>query len=240
LGHRDACTELMEPLGVVTWNLLGRLPRHVGLDRLVAEWDPALLMLQEANGDAIGADERLTRTFPHRFMVREAGYRPGMAILSRHPITKTGSLRDPPRAFDRPRLLWAEILLPAGGTVVAASVHAAAPDSLLVPPYNPIRRNRQLAAIRAFAQALPDGGSHAVIGGDFNTVRYRIEGMIDAAEAGGAGGPTWRGLPVRWMPPLLRLDRLFVGRGFRVTGARVGTAFHGSDHCPVGATLADE
>ena len=227
----------MEPLRIVTWNLLGRPPHRVGLDRLVREWEPTVLLLQEANGDAITDDEQVAAAFPHRFMVREAGSRIGMAILSRHAMTRTGSLKDPPHVFDRPRLLWAELLLPDGGAVIAASVHAAAPDSFMPPPYNPTRRNQQLVAIRSFGQSLIDEGARAVIGGDFNTVRYRIAGMVDAAEAGGAGGPTWRGLPVSWMPVLLRLDRIFVGGGFRVEEARVGTDFHGSDHCPVGVTI---
>jgi endonuclease/exonuclease/phosphatase family metal-dependent hydrolase len=142
--------------------------------------------------------------------------------------------------FDRPRLLWAELLVADDKPVAVASVHAAAPDSLLPPPYNPIRRNRQLAAIAAFAESLCTDGRRLVVGGDFNTIRYAIPGMVDAALVAGDGRPTWRGLPVGWLPPLLRLDRLFLGPGWRVLDARVAVEYAGSDHCPVLATVASD
>ena len=227
----------MQRLRVVTWNLLGRDPVRVGLDRLIALDQPDVLLLQEADGAAIAGHGPLALAYRHRFVDPRAGYRPGMAILSAHEIAGSGRLDGPRRIFDRPRLLWVDLRLPDGSTVRAASVHTAAPDSLLPPPYNPIRRNRQLRAIASFACRELDEGRRLLIGGDFNTVRYRIPRMTDVADAGGRPEATWRGLPVRWMPRLLRLDRIFVGPTFRVEEARVGREFHGSDHCPVIATI---
>jgi endonuclease/exonuclease/phosphatase family metal-dependent hydrolase len=61
--------------------------------------------------------------------------------------------------------------------------------------------------------------------------------MTDAAQALGRPAPTWRGLPVAWLPPLLRLDRIFVGPRVTVEAVHTGREFHGSDHCPLIATL---
>jgi endonuclease/exonuclease/phosphatase family metal-dependent hydrolase len=228
----------MSRLRVVTWNLLGRRPGRVGLDRLVAAHRPDLMVLQEADGEAITAHAELTRALPHRFIDVHAGYRPDLAILSAYEITATGRLDAPRRIFDRARLLWADVRLPDGSSIRVASVHTAAPDSLLPPPYNPIRRNRQLRAIAAFATRELASHGRLVIGGDFNTVRYEIAGMTEAARAHGRPTPTWRGLPVAWLPPLLRLDRIFVGPSVTVEELHVGREFHGSDHCPVIATLS--
>ena len=227
----------MKPMRVATWNLFGRRPERVGLDLLVATHRPAIMMLQEADGDAISADEDLSRALPHRVIDAGAGARPGMAVLSSYDILASGRLDAPRRAFDRPRVLWADLRLPDGSALRAVCVHATAPDSLLPPPYNPIRRNRQLRAITAFARRELASGRLLLIGGDFNTVRYRIAGMTDVAEVGGRARPTWRGLPVGWIPPLLRLDRILVGPGLAVEEARVGREFHGSDHCPVMARI---
>jgi endonuclease/exonuclease/phosphatase family metal-dependent hydrolase len=227
----------MEPIRVVTWNLLGRAPGNVGLDRLVSAYRPTLLLLQEADGAGTALDERLASAFPHRFSDARAGHRPDIAILSSYEITGSGLLDVPRRAFDRARLLWADVRLPNGRSLRAASVHAAAPDSLLPPPYNPIRRNRQLRAIAAFARSELASQRLLLIGGDFNTVRYDMSPMVDAAAARGRPQPTWRGLPVRWIPPFLRLDRIYAGPGLGIEGVRVCREFHGSDHCPVIATL---
>jgi endonuclease/exonuclease/phosphatase family metal-dependent hydrolase len=39
------------------------------------------------------------------------------------------------------------------------------------------------------------------------------------------------------MPPLLRLDRIFIGPALQVEAVHVAREFHASDHCPVIATL---
>jgi endonuclease/exonuclease/phosphatase family metal-dependent hydrolase len=226
----------MQPIVVVTWNLQGRDPSAIGLHDIVADRRPSILFLQEADPYRLAADAAIAAHLPHRLLRADVGHRPGMGILSALRIASSGVL-DAPGALDRPRAMWAALELPGGGRLVAVSVHATAPDSLLPPPYNPLRRNRQLAAIRAFAHELLATGERLVIAGDFNTVRYRIEGMVDAAEATGGERPTWRGVAWRRIPPFLRLDRIFVGPGMAVRDAGVEVEYAGSDHCPVWATV---
>ncbi|MGH2357206.1 MAG: hypothetical protein ACRDGJ_04245, partial [Candidatus Limnocylindria bacterium] len=69
--------------------------------------------------------------------------------------------------------------------------------------------------------------------------RYAIAGMTDAGLALGPPAPTWRGLATRLVPPVLRLDRIFVGPGLAVSETRVGTEYAGSDHSPVIAVVDD-
>jgi endonuclease/exonuclease/phosphatase family metal-dependent hydrolase len=228
----------MGQVRVVSWNMLGRAPGRVGLHRLVDAFQPDILLLQEADADAIDHDPQLTDAYPHRHYGVPPAHRRDLAILSRFPMADAGELATPRRVFDRARLVWADADLPDGRRLRVASVHATAPDSLLPPPYNPIRRNRQLRAIRRFAHDLVRSDPPLVIGGDFNTIRYEIPGMSDVALSMGRPGATWRGLPVGWIPPLLRLDRIFVGPGIDVDGLHVGCEFAGSDHCPLIATLS--
>lgn len=217
---------------IVTWNIQAKPPARVGLDRLVADVQPDILLLQEADGAAIEGDPTLAQSHPHRFMLRDAG-RPGIAILSARPVRETGVLHEPPEVFERPRLLWADAEMPDGGSLMVAAVHTTAPDSLMPPPYNPRRRNRELAAISRYVGELLQRSARLIVGGDFNTISYAIPGMTDTALAIGRPAATWRGLAVGWIPPLLRLDRIYVGPGLRVQTVRVGTEFAGSDHCPV-------
>jgi endonuclease/exonuclease/phosphatase family metal-dependent hydrolase len=216
---------------VVTWNIQAKSPARVGLDRLVADVQPDILLLQEADGAALESDPALAASHPHRFTLRDAG-RPGIAILSAGPVRETGVMHEPWNASGRPRLLWADLDTADGARLVVAAVHTTSPQSV-VPLYDPRRRNRQLEAIRDYVQQLVAEVPRLVLGGDFNTISYAIPGMTDAALAAGRPGATWRGLATRWIPPLLRLDRVYLGPGLSVREARVGTEFAGSDHCPV-------
>lgn len=225
-------------LRVVIWNVQGKAPGRVGMDRLIADWRPDLLLLQEADVAAVEAHPSLAAALPHRFMHSPAGYRSVIAILSAHPVRATGMLDAPREIFDRPRLLWADLALPDGRGLVVASVHTTAPDRLLPPFYDARKRNRELGAIAEFARSLLESRAELVLGGDFNTIRYEIPGMTDAALVTDSAAPTWRGLAMPWMPAMLRLDRIFVGPALEVRGSQVWRGRHGSDHHPVRADLS--
>lgn len=153
-----------------------------------------------------------------------------MAIFSRFPIEATGHLE--PRGGRRPRLVWARLAVPAIAGVVVASFHSPVPFGRLTTD-NPWRRLRTLRSITAFAADLARDGVPAVLGGDANALRYAIDGYTDATR-----DRSWRpvgGLP--WLPPVARIDRIFVGSGLRLTSVVTRCEISLSDHCPIVATV---
>ena len=219
-------------LSVATWNLQGRDPDEAGMAALIGRHDPDVLLLQEADAPAIAACGSLAG-LPHRILRTDAGYPPGMAILSRLGLSESGALPDPV-GRRRPRLIWVR-LSAEDANVILGSLHAAAPvgDPRLD---NPWRRAVHLRAIAAFAASL--AGTPAIIGGDTNTLRYAITGFLDAAVAAGHTQRTWRPIGgAGWLPALARLDRIFVTLDFDVIESETACRISRSDHCPVIARL---
>jgi endonuclease/exonuclease/phosphatase family metal-dependent hydrolase len=219
-------------LSVATWNLQGRDPDDAGMAALVDRHDPDVLLLQEADGPALAACASLAG-HRHRVLRADAGYPPGLAILSRFELGDVGALADP-AGRRRPRLIWARLRHDGGGVLVA-SMHAAAPIG--DPRFdNPWRRAVQLRAIAEFAAGL--AGSSAIIGGDTNTVRLAIEGYRDAADVVAGAERTWRPIGgASWLPPLARLDRIFVSPDVDVISSTTECRISRSDHCPVATRL---
>ncbi|HEX2765089.1 MAG TPA: endonuclease/exonuclease/phosphatase family protein [Candidatus Limnocylindria bacterium] len=215
-------------LRVATWNLQARDPAAVGIAELLATDAPDVLLFQEARTDLLDRFEGLMG-HPHRVLRPDAGSRPGQAIFSRVPIEATGQV-DPPAG--RPRLVWARLAVPATSGIVVASFHSPVPFGRTLTD-NPWRRFRHLRSIAAFATDLARDGVPTVLGGDANALRYAIDGYTDAAH-----DRSWRpvgGLP--WLPPVARIDRIFVGPGLRVTSAGTRCRISRSDHCPVVVTV---
>ncbi len=78
-------------------------------------------------------------------------------------------------------------------------------------------------------------GERLIVAGDFNTRNPHLPRMTDAS--GAAPLPTWRPLARSWMPPMLRLDAVFVSNGLNVRHASVANGWRGSDHLPVVARI---
>jgi endonuclease/exonuclease/phosphatase family metal-dependent hydrolase len=223
-------------LTVATWNLQGRDPSGVGMAGVVERFRPDVLLLQEADGRTLDGFTPL-RDLAHRLLRADAGYTPGMAILSRFPVLQAGAMADPSRDGNRPPLIWARLTLRGAGELVVASVHASAPVGS---PWtdNPWHRRVDLLAIRAFAGELRASGTPTVLGGDCNTVRYAITGYHDVGASAPSAAPTWRplgGLP--WLPALVRLDRIYASPEFQVMEVATACRSSWSDHCPVVARL---
>jgi vancomycin resistance protein VanJ len=224
-----------DPVAVLTWNLHGEAASSVGLAEAMDRWDPDVVILQEAGADAIGLIPPDMEASHHP----DAATPPGMLLATRLPLLRGGTLNRPEGAWDRPRAYW--LTLDTGGpplTVVGAHLSVPFPVSSLPCPYCPSRRDAQVAALTAFAADKEAAGESVVIAGDLNLaereVAYRDLGsLVDVARGG-----TWRPLPVSWLPPMLRLDYVFVGRGIAVVAVEIDCAISSSDHCPLAVRLA--
>ena len=89
---------------MATWNLQGRDPSGVGMAGVVERFRPDVLLLQEADGRTLDGFAPL-RDLAHRQLRADAGYKPGMAILSRFPVLQAGAMADPSRDGNRPPLI---------------------------------------------------------------------------------------------------------------------------------------
>jgi endonuclease/exonuclease/phosphatase family metal-dependent hydrolase len=221
-------------LTVLTWNLQGRAPDQVGLSRVLAQHEPDLVFLQEADASALAAQPSVADWLPYAYTDAAAGSRPGMAILSRLQLRRASTLRLTPGIWDRPRVLVASVAL-AESEVLAVCVHAKAP--MPVPLLHAGPRNRQLADLTVWLAEQRAAGQQMVVAGDFNAVSWRLDGLLDAAEAAGSADATWRPIGVPWLPAVLRLDRIFVSPSVGVNSLSVTCGASRSDHCPVIARL---
>lgn len=214
----------MTSLVVVTWNLQGRNPTEVGLRSAVADWRADVIVLQEANGATVRSS--LPPTFQSLRAWASAGTSPGMVLATHLPLLESGVLdpADPP--WDRPRACWAR-LDTGGGPLTVVAVHLLAP---LLPGARS-RRDAQREALVGWSDGLVADGELLVVGGDFNSRDPRLGGLADACVAQPTA--TWRPLAVSWMPPMLRLDAIFVSPRLNLLSGRVDDRWRGSDHLPV-------
>jgi len=217
-------------LTVLTWNLQGRRPRAAGLPAVLAEANPDLVFLQEADASALADEPALAEWLAQSYADGAAGTRPGMAILSRLPLRQAATLRSAPETWDRPRVLVAQVAH-ASGEVMAVCVHAKAP--LPLPFVHADARNRQLADLGEWVAQQRAMGQRLVVAGDFNAVQCTLDSLVDVGEALGSEDATWRPLAVPWFPGLLRLDRVFVSPEIRMISLDVSCGASRSDHCPV-------
>lgn len=221
----------MAELVVVSWNLQGRGARHLRLADALEQWQPDVLCLQEANEDKL--DAFLPPTFRSRLWWPTAGTPPGIVIASHFALEEQGLLSpsDPP--WDRPRVAWARLRL-EDGPLTVVSAHLVAP----LAPGRRGRRDAQRLALASWAAELVTSGERLLIAGDFNTHNPALPGMTDAS--GAAPRPTWRPLARTWLPPVLRLDAIFLANGLTVRGTVVEDGWRGSDHLPVVARIGLE
>lgn len=222
---------------VMTWNLHGGAAREIGFAAVSARLDPDVIILEEAA--LRSGDGALVSAWPYRIALPQAGTPPGMVILSKLPFESQGVLSDPAAAWDKPRAPWIRVAV-AGTTITIVGVHLEFPLASLPCPYCPDARDMQVAGIVDFARSVSASGDQVVVAGDFNLTErepaYRDLSSI-LEDAGDAAGPTWRPVAATWMPPVLRLDHVFVSRGLAISRALVSCQGTRSDHCPLIATF---
>jgi vancomycin resistance protein VanJ len=219
--------------GLATPELLVRLLRHSGAD---------VIGLQELSAEQADAVDRLARDrYPYR-IVRGTGFE-GRGLLSRHPIAEQEWMHLIPH---RPDL---RAVVEVDGRPV--TIFVAHPPPPKVSRQGVIFDPETIAQIDQLAENVA-GTAPALLLGDFNMTarnpKYAhlvASGLIDAFEAAGTGrGATFPTRPGRirtmnhrmtWMPlpPVGRVDYIWVTPEFELQRAWVGRANAGSDHLPV-------
>jgi endonuclease/exonuclease/phosphatase family metal-dependent hydrolase len=222
-------------LTILTWNLHGEEAEAVGLRSVLERARPDVVMLQEAGADA----ERLVAEGMSVIHHADAATPPGMVLASRLRVRDSGEVGGEAGIWDRHRAFWLEVEAPGGPlTLIGAHLSFPVPLDSLPCPYCPERRDRQVAALVRAATELAGSGGRVVLAGDFNlSEREAAYRDIAASLTDAARGLSWRPVAVRWLPPVLRLDYVFIGAGLASVGSETACELSGSDHCPVWVRL---
>ncbi len=217
-------------LRVLTFNLARSTQPDVV--ELVRQSGADVVLLQELLPDAAAQFAALSAQYPYMALHPDQrnGYA-GLGILSRYPITAD--------AYRLIGLGQQRVTLDAGGMALAVfNMHTYPPMSLSLQA----ERNAQVAALLAWAA---EERGAVLLGGDFNatplTADYGLlaQRYTDAfAVVGGGFGftyPSWgqRAGAASAVPPLARIDYVFVSADLQVRTAQVGNLSGSSDHRPL-------
>lgn len=219
-----------DPITILTWNLHAEPVARVGLGAAMERSRPNVVVLQEAAADAVQLMPADMEASHHP----NAAAPPGMLLATRFPILRSGTLEGPKAVWDRPRAFW--LTLNTGGrplTVVGVHLSVPFPISSLPCPYCPSLRDAQVAALAAFTADREAMGESVVIAGDFNLTEREVAYGELSALTDTARGSTWRPFPIRWLPPILRLDYILADPDIGVVSSDVDCAVSSSDHCPL-------
>jgi len=228
-------------LSVLSWNIYvgGVSPEQ--LRAALAEYQPDVVMLQEARWRMFADDAELAASYPYQ-LLRPEEAAPGMVILSRFPILESGVPSLDSDHWDMPRMLWARLDL-GDRTVTVVNAHPIAPriggaGCRLAACYNTGWRDRQISDVRAVIDALRRPAEPLIVAGDMNVTErepaYRelARGMQDAHRVAGRGfGASWRPGFVEAPFGLIRIDYIFTNEQARPVALHTDCANRGSDHC---------
>ena len=220
----------MTALTVVSWNTQYRDPEQLELGAMLDAVRPDILLLQEALGQQVS--EALPAEFVTRCFWQWPGWDLGVMIASRLPLESSGSIAAAGEPWDRERVCWAR-LSTTSGPFTAMAIH-------LTPPMRSRlhqRRDAQRVALGEYVAHLAAAGERFVVGGDFNTINPKLPAVVDVCEPG-ARKATWRHEYAKWLPPLLRLDAMFVSPQIKILDGHADSRWRASDHVPVTARLA--
>ena len=225
-------------LAVMTWNLQfgTRSPAQTAAELEGVNVD--LIALQELEPDPSAAIERdpiVAARYPYRAMA-PGQMASGVAILSRYPIEKVASTRDPScleLIVDTPH-----------GPIRVINAHPSHADISTVTPlrlpidYNPSGRDAEVATVRTRIEAAVAGGQRLLVLGDYNTTSSEPEysvlthGLRDTQVQVGEGpGWTWRPSRITFLPvAFLRIDLQLTAGPIFPTSTSVDCSLPG-DHC---------
>lgn len=220
-------------LTVMTYNLnFDNLDNTTAIAALIRQQDADLVALQEAVppiGEPLLAE--LADDYPHR-LVLDVGL--PKAILSRYPLV------DPTQPADRSptQQVWVET--PAG-PVTVWNVHPP-------PAVVDLGWRIQQQMIKVVMAEVKQTTGPVIVLGDFNTVPYSQNYNLITAELTDVHEVVGRGFGFTFpnfgetnrmtsLPPVVRIDHIFISDEFTPQTIRVVPTTAGSDHYPVVATL---
>lgn len=237
-------------LRVMTWNIHAGADAHgaPSLDRIgaaIRAAEPDILLLQEvdsatrrSNGvdqlAVLAASTGMQGVFGRSLDYQGGGY--GIAILSRHPIVESQTIRlrvDPPQeraggAYEPRSALVARIRV-GSDTIDVVNTHIDASR-------DDFYRLQEIRTVLAVAGERRGAGHAVILGGDLNSEPggevqrlVREAAWRDAWEACGGVGP---GLSYPDSASRKRIDYLYLGMRWRCRGAHVAPNA-ASDHAPV-------
>lgn len=224
---------------IMTYNVRWRAGDYADAIALIRAADADIVAVQEL-GEAAAAllQAQLADTYPHMALHPHATGTVGQGILSRYPILDSTFWQSEFPSFRQQRAL-----VDLEGTEVAVyNVHFNHPF-MSADFFDARVRARQVDEV---LQRIREEDARVVLLGDFNMVDLnedyaRIDDQLTDAYFDAGYGMGWTfsffGRGYR-LPPLARIDYIFVSSGLDPIEARVWDVAGGSDHRPVWARLS--
>jgi vancomycin resistance protein VanJ len=229
-------------LRVLSWNMFVGGASSEAQRAAVEQYDPDVVLLQEAIWEALNADQALLERYPYQLLrPGETAY--GLAILSRLPIREAGVPPALGNPWDKERLVWARVELD-GRLITIVNTHPIPPrttEGACSPLrcYNTGPRDAQISALRRIIEEIHQRNDDPLlVGGDMNVTEREpayfelSAGLRDAHRAAGRGfGASWRPVFLDLPLGIIRIDYLFSDARLRPVAFTTDCTLRGSDHC---------
>lgn len=235
-------TSTME-LDLMTWNIYANNPE---LDSVIEELQtrPAsVVVLQETEGSWLANNDTLKKIYPYQLRYMQ-GAPAGLVLLSSFPIINYSPWDPHQSNWDANAVLWAELELAPGKTVIVATAHPSSPDTAKCARpfcFDPALRDGQINQIFGQVDQLLARKKPLILAGDFNTTQWEptyqklTANLQDTYLKGGLGwGATWRPFAIAdHKYPVLRIDYILASPDIVPLKVNVDCTPRGSDHCNV-------
>lgn len=228
---------------LMTWNIFGNNPELDTVIDVLQTRPASVVVLQETEGEWLAYNDTLKKIYPYQLRAMQ-GAPGGLVLLSSYPIINYSQWDPHKQQWDPNALLWAELEVSPGKTVIVATAHPSSPDTdTCARPlcFDPTTRDSQID--RIFDQLEPLLAQHkpVILAGDFNTTQWEptylklTNNLQDTYLKGGLGwGATWRPFALAdHKYPVLRIDYILASPDVVPLKVRVDCTPRGSDHCSV-------